>query len=102
MTRAALLAPLVLALAGCGGNQNSLDPGGHAERWIAQVFWVMLGVSLLGFGFIVTLLFLGWARRDRPGLPGGRGERTATQLMLWLGVGLPIVLLVALFVWSDL
>ena len=103
MTRAALLAPpLVLALAGCGGNQNSLDPGGHGERSIAHLFWVMLGVSLVGFGFIVTLLFLGWVRRDRPYLPGGRGERTATQLVLLLGVALPIVLLVALFVWSDL
>jgi cytochrome c oxidase subunit 2 len=40
-------------------------------------------------------------RREQPNLPGGRGERTATQIVLGLGVALPIVLLSALFIWSD-
>jgi len=53
-------------------------------------------------GVIVTLLFLGWIRRERPDLPGGRGERAATGVVIGLGVALPIVLLVSLFVWSDL
>jgi cytochrome c oxidase subunit 2 len=102
MTRAVLVgAPFVLALAGCGGNQNTLDPAGRPERSITHLFWVMFGFSCVGFGLIVTLLFLGWARRDRPNLPGGRGERTATQLVLGLGVALPVALLVALFLWSD-
>jgi cytochrome c oxidase subunit 2 len=103
MTRATLLVPpLVLALAGCGGNQNTLDPAGDPERSITQLFWVMFGVACVGFGFIVTLLFLGWVRREHPNLPGGHGERTATMLVIGLGVALPIVLLVALFIWSDL
>jgi cytochrome c oxidase subunit II len=104
MTRAtALLVPLlVLALAGCGGNQNTVAPAGHPERSITHLFWVMLGASCVGFGVIVSLLFLGWIRRERPALPGGHGERAATGVVIGLGVALPIVLLVSLFIWSDL
>jgi cytochrome c oxidase subunit II len=103
MKRASLLVPLlVLALAGCGGNQNTLNPGSHPEHSITQLFWVMFGVAIVGFGFIVFLLFLGWFRRERPDLPGGRGETAATRIVLGFGVALPIVLLSALFIWSDL
>jgi len=102
MTRATLLVlPLVLALAGCGGNQNTLDPASHPERSISSLFWVMFGVAIVGFGLIVFLLFLGWVRRDKPNLPGGRGEAFATRVVLGFGVALPIVLLCGLFVWSD-
>src|SRR4051812_14098221 len=103
MTRAALLAPpLALALAGCGGNQNTIAPAGRPEHSITHLFWVMFGVACVGFAVIVALLFLGWIRRERPSLPGGHGERAATGVVIGLGVGLPIVLLVALFIWSDL
>jgi cytochrome c oxidase subunit II len=102
MRRATLLGlPLVLALAGCGGNQNTLDPAGHPERSISNLFWVMFGVAIVGFGLIVFLLFLGWVRRAQPNLPGGRGEAAATRIVLGFGVALPIVLLSALFIWSD-
>ena len=93
---------IVLALAGCGGNQNTLAAKSHSEHAIANVFWVTFGVSCVGFGVIVLLLFLGWWRRERPSLPGGGGERAATIVVLGMGVALPIALLVALFVWSDL
>jgi cytochrome c oxidase subunit 2 len=102
MTRATLLVPpLVLALAGCGGNQNTVNPASHPERSITQLFWVMFGGAIVGFGVIVFLLFLGWARREQPNLPGGRGERTATHIVIGFGVALPIALLSALFIWSD-
>jgi cytochrome c oxidase subunit 2 len=96
-----LVPPFVLALAGCGGNQNTLDPAGHPERSITQLFWVMFGVAIVGFGVIVFLLFLGWARREKPNLPGGRGEQAATRIVIGFGVALPIVLLTSLFIWSD-
>src|SRR5947208_3859241 len=103
MTRAALLAPpLALALAGCGGNQNTIAPAGHPERSITHLFWVMFGASCVGFAVIVALLFLGGIRRERPSLPGGHGERAAAGVVIGLGVALPVVLLVALFIWSDL
>src|SRR5436305_15170982 len=97
-----ILLGLVTLLAGCGGNQNTVAPASHPERSITHLFWVMLGVSCVGFGVIVTLLFLGWIRRERPSLPGGGGERAATRVDIGLGVALPIVLLVSLFIWSDL
>jgi len=102
LRQAWILLGLGTLLAGCGGNQNTVAPASHPERSVADVFWVMLGVSCVGFGVIVTLLFLGWARRDRPSLPGGGGERAATRVVIGLGVALPIVLLVSLFIWSDL
>src|SRR5438270_12897766 len=103
MTRRLLpLAPFLPLLAGCGGNQNTIAPAAHPERAITHLFWVMLGASCVGFGVIVTLLFLGWVRREQPTLPFGGGERAATGVVLGLGVALPVALLVALFVWSDL
>lgn len=93
---------LAFALAGCGGNQNTLAAKSHPQHEITNVFWVVFGVSCFGFGIIVLLLFLGWWRRNRPSLPGGGGERAATLVVIGMGVALPIALLVALFVWSDL
>jgi len=91
----------VLALAGCGGNQNTLDPASHAEHRISNLFWVLFVASSIGFGLVVWLLFVGWWRRNRPDLPRGVGEHGATGLVIGLGIALPIVLLSILFVWSD-
>src|SRR3954464_15796170 len=96
------LATVVLLLAGCGGNENTLDAHSHAEGKITEIFWVVFGFSAFGFGVVVFLLFLGWWRRDTPSLPFGGGEKAATGVVVGAGVALPIVLLVALFVYSDL
>jgi cytochrome c oxidase subunit 2 len=93
---------LALALAGCGGNENTLAPHSHAESSITTIFWVVFGFSCFGFGVVCVLLFLGWWRRNTPSLPGGGGERAATAVVVGAGVALPIVLLVALFVYADL
>jgi cytochrome c oxidase subunit 2 len=92
---------LVLALSGCGGNQNTLHAVSHPEHEITNVFWVVFGFSCFGFGVIVFLLFLGWWRREKPNLPRGGGERAATGVVLGMGIALPIALLAALFIWSD-
>jgi cytochrome c oxidase subunit 2 len=93
---------LALALSGCGGNQNTLHPASHPEHEITTVFWVVFGASVVGFGVVVWLLFLGWWRRTEASLPGGVGEAGATRLLIAVGVALPISLLTALFIWSDL
>ncbi|MFL5953375.1 MAG: c-type cytochrome [Gaiellaceae bacterium] len=92
---------LVLALTGCGGNQNVVHPESHQEHEIAKLFWALLVASSLGFALVVCLLFLGWLRRTKAELPGGIGEGGATKLVIGLGVALPIALLSILFVWSD-
>jgi cytochrome c oxidase subunit 2 len=89
-------------LAGCGGNQNVLDPQSRPERSIAQLWWVMMAGAWVGFGVVVFLLFLGWWRRNRRELPGGGGDKLATGLVVGLGVAVPILALSALFVWSDI
>jgi cytochrome c oxidase subunit II len=97
-----LLAAIPLVLAGCGGNENVLQPRSHQAHAISTLWWVMFAVSCVGFTFIAFLLLLGWWRRNRRQLPGGGGDRLATGLVVGLGIVTPIVLLSALFVWSDI
>jgi cytochrome c oxidase subunit II len=82
--------------------QNVLHPHSHAEREIGRLWWVMFVGSCIGLSFIAFLLLLGWLRRNKASLPFGLGERGATGLVIGLGIALPIVLLSALFFWSDL
>ena len=102
LRRALPLVAFTLALTGCGGNQNALNPKSHPEHAIAHLWWwVMIG-CWIGFGVVCLLLFLGWLRRNREGLPFGGGERIGNALVVVLGIGLPIALLSGLFFWSDI
>src|SRR2546423_6854502 len=89
----------VVALA---AGQNVLHPHSPAEHKITVLWWVMLAVAAFGFALVAVLLLLGWVRRNRAALPFGGGERGATALVIGLGIGMPLVLLTALFVWSDI
>jgi cytochrome c oxidase subunit II len=100
-------AVLVLAVAGCGTHQNALAPESHQARDIASLWWWMLGISIFGVGLIAGLLLLAWIRRSRRGI--GRdtaglepGERASTVVVLALGVAMPLALIAALFVVSDI
>ena len=92
---------LVVLLAGCGGDQDTVAPASHEAHSISELFWVMLGGCTAGFAVVMFLLWLGYARRASPDLPHRVGERGATRLVVVLGVALPIALLIALFIWSD-
>jgi cytochrome c oxidase subunit 2 len=61
----------------------------------------MFGVACVGFAIVAVLLLLGWIRRNRAALPFGGTERAATRLVVGLGIATPLVLLTALFIWSD-
>lgn len=82
--------------------QNVLDPHSPQEHRITVLWWVMLVGAAIGFSIIATLLLLGWIRRNRESLPFGGGERAATGLVIGMGIGVPIIILSALFVWSDI
>jgi cytochrome c oxidase subunit 2 len=84
-----------------GARQNVLHPHSPAEHSIATLWWVMFGVACVGLAVVAFLLLLGWIRRNRAALPFGGNERAATRLVVILGIATPIVLLSALFVWSD-
>ena len=81
--------------------QSVLTPHSGPAHSIATLWWVMFAVSCVGFTIVAVLLLLGWIRRNRAALPFGGTERAATRLVIGLGIATPLVLLTALFVWSD-
>ena len=61
-----LVLACTLALAGCGrSKQDVLSPHSKQAYSIANVWWVMLGGATIGFAVILSLLLLGWLRRNR-------------------------------------
>jgi len=82
---------------------SPLDPNSPAAHHIATLWWWMLVVASIVFLGAVGMLVMGWVRRDRPGLPFvGENETANTFLVVLFGMGIPIAILVALFVISDL
>ena len=97
-----LLAAVPLVLAGCGGNENVLHGESHQERAIDTLWWVMFGVACAGFTLVSSCSCSAGGAATVRDLPGGGDERVATGLVVGLGIVTPIVLLTALFVWSDI
>ena len=97
----------MVPLAGCGGSQNSLAPHSHQSRDIANLFWWMMGGAWIGLGLVVALLLWSYKRRKRPGfgsdVEGQKpSEKRSWYAVLGLGIAMPIVVISALFVISDL
>lgn len=105
LNRAVLLMALTCAavLAGCGGNeQSSLSPRSEPARNIATLWWWMLlaaGVVFLG---AVSLLALSWVLRGREGVPiFGKSDSLNLGMVVLFGMGIPSVILIALFVIAN-
>jgi cytochrome c oxidase subunit 2 len=96
---------LPLAVAGCGGSQNALNPHSHASTDIANLFWVMTAVAFGGLALVTGLLVLAWVRRGRRGFGDPDdphpGERTGWWMVLGMGVVFPLAVVIALFIAAD-
>ena len=96
MPRAALVT-LPLLLAGCGSKQDALRPESPSSHSIATLWWIMLGASIFGLGVIVAILVGAWFRRRERGQ-----DKPGTVLVVALGLVTPILVLAALFAYSDI
>jgi cytochrome c oxidase subunit II len=88
----------VAALTACGGGQSTLDAHGAAASTISGLWWVMFVGSALVFAVVVALLLFGVLRRR--GVPPEERRRRSpgTTFVVFAGVVVPAVVLVALFV----
>jgi cytochrome c oxidase subunit 2 len=97
----AVFAGCVLLLSGCG-RQSILSPRSPQTHDIRTLWWWMLVVAGIVFFGALAMLTMAWFRRGAPGLPLlGERETLNQGLVLLFGIGIPIVVLVALFGASD-
>jgi cytochrome c oxidase subunit 2 len=88
-------------LSGCG-KQSELSGHSPIAHDISLLWWWMLGAAAVVFFGTVGFLVVAWFRRDRPGLPFfGERETLSEGLVLIFGIGIPVVVLVALFGAAD-
>jgi cytochrome c oxidase subunit 2 len=97
LTRLVTLTPLALLLAGCGSKQDSLAPASPDAHGIATLWWIMLAGSVFGLAVIVGILVAAWFKRHER-----MADRPGTITVLALGIVTPILVLVALFSYSDI
>lgn len=83
-------------LAGCGGVQSALDPGGPVAESIAALWWVLLAGAALIYAVTMGLLFYAVFRRhDR------RARLREGLLIVGGGLVFPTLTLVALLVYAT-
>jgi cytochrome c oxidase subunit II len=97
LARLLTLLPLVLLATGCGSKQDSLRPESPPAHGIATLWWIMLGASTAGLAVVIGILVASWFRRATRGR-----DRPGTITVIVLGIVTPILVLVALFAYSDL
>ena len=91
------LVPVALLAAGCGSKQDSLRPESPPAHGIATLWWIMLACSGVGLAVIVGILVASWFRRGTEG-----EDRPGTITVVVLGIVTPILVIAALFAYSDL
>jgi cytochrome c oxidase subunit 2 len=88
---------------GCANNgQNALHAKSPQAHDIGVLWWWMLAVASVVFLGACAMLVLGWRRRGPKGLPFvGESEQVNQRLVVTFGIALPIVVLVTLFLVSN-
>jgi cytochrome c oxidase subunit 2 len=82
---------------------SPLNPHSPDSSDIATLWWWMLGVAGIIFVGTVALLIIGWVRRGSTGLPFfGESERANIGLVIAFGMAIPVTVLIALFIVSNL
>ena len=82
---------------------SPLSPHSPDSHDIATLWWWMLVAAGIVFIGAVAMLLIGYSRRDTRGLPiVGENEKANTALVVTFGIAIPIVILVALFIVSDI
>ena len=95
------MAIVCIALCGCG-TQSPLSPKSPQSSDISTLWWWMLVVAAVIFLGAVGMLIIGWIRRGEEGLPFfGKSERAEMSLVVLFGIVIPAVILIALFLVSD-
>jgi cytochrome c oxidase subunit 2 len=88
-----------LLLTGCGGEQSALDPRSDQARDITTLWWWMLVAASVVFLGAVGLLGVAWFNRRSEGLPLlGKREGLSVGMVVTFGMGVPFVVLIAVFV----
>lgn len=86
---------LFLFLTGCSGEQSALDPAGRAARQIAELFWWMVGGTVVVWGIVAWLTLS--AMRGRV---SQQTAREARHYIIGGGVVFPTVVLAGLLVYG--
>jgi cytochrome c oxidase subunit II len=88
-----------LLTTGCGGDQSALDPRSEQAQDISTLWWWMLAAASIVFLGALALLAIAWLNRRSEGFPlFGRREGMSLAMVVTFGMGVPIVVLVAVFV----
>lgn len=91
-----IVLPLFLFLSGCG--VRALDPAGPAASAIANLWWVMLVVSVAIFtGVVIVLALALWHRRT----DADRDRRLGRRLVTIGGVVIPAVTVLGLMIYNT-
>jgi cytochrome c oxidase subunit II len=89
------------AAAGCSNGQSVLHPGGPAADRIADLWWLMLGISAVIFLLVLFVLFRALTHRGERAAPRQVGDdRGPVRWMVAGGVLLPAVILTVLLVFT--
>ncbi|HYU57871.1 MAG TPA: cytochrome c oxidase subunit II [Actinomycetota bacterium] len=85
-------------LGACTGSPSTLDAQGPGAARIANLWWVMFGISVVVIAVVSGLLAAAILRRRRRQLDPDAEPRWGLRLILWGGAILPVVVLTAMWV----